>query len=166
MKIEQYKTIPFAPKYAVSNLGNVMNLKTKQVLKQTPNHKGYPQLQLMIDGLPKSYRVHRLVAETYLPNPENRTQVNHKDGVKTNNTLANLEWVTSSENMKHSFLLGLHSQRGTNNNSAKLTEEQVRQIKTLLQQKVKHKILAEQFGVSRVIITQINTGVKWSQVTI
>jgi hypothetical protein len=68
--------------------------------------------------------------------------------------------------MKHSFLLGLHSQRGTNNNSAKLTEAQVKEIKTLLQQKVKHRILAEQFGVCRVIITQINTGAKWSHITI
>jgi hypothetical protein len=166
METEQYKTIPFAPKYAVSNRGNVMNLKTKQVLKPAPNHRGYPQVSLMINGLKKSFRVHRLVAATYLPNPLNLTQVNHKDGVKTNNNLQNLEWVTSSENMKHSFSIGIHDQRGVKNNSAKLTEAQVKEIKTLLQKKVKHRILAEQFGVCRVIITQINTGAKWSHITI
>ena len=70
--------------------------------KQQIDHRGYKAICLCNDGKPKRYNVHRLVAETYLPNPDNLPQVNHIDEDKTNNNVDNLEWSTSQYNNEYS----------------------------------------------------------------
>lgn len=105
--------------YQVSDLGRVKSLERKvlhknrwglmhktvpeRILKPGYNKAGYESVILCIDGVKQSIRVNRLVAETFLPNPENKEQVNHKNGVRNDNRVDNLEWVTSSENQLHSF---------------------------------------------------------------
>lgn len=93
--------------YEVSNFGNVRNTKHGQTYllkKNTNNSKGYERIGLMItDKLQKHYSVHRLVALAFIPNPENKREVNHKDECKTNNHYTNLEWTTPSENVRHSI---------------------------------------------------------------
>lgn len=98
---EVWKAIPEFPTYEVSNFGQVRS--SRKILKPYKNHKGY----LRVDIFGRNYRVHRLVAETFLPNPENKPQVNHKDGDKSNNCLYNLEWCTQEENISHAFKLNL-----------------------------------------------------------
>jgi hypothetical protein len=83
--------------YEVSSIGNVRNMKTGKVLKGGITPKGYKRVQLY----DKKVFIHRLVAEAFIPNPENKPQVNHKDGDKSNNFVDNLEWCTNTENMKH-----------------------------------------------------------------
>src|SRR4051812_18548090 len=73
------------------------------------NDRGYNTAKLYKDGQQKGYVVHRLVAVTYLPNPENKLEVNHKNGIKTDNRLVNLEWATSKENHEHGFATGLYA---------------------------------------------------------
>lgn len=100
---EEWKPIAGFPNYAVSNKGRVMNLKTGKVLKYAINGMGYPFVILCkANSKPKNIKVHRLVALAFIPNPDNLTQVNHIDEVKTNNDVSNLEWVTPSENVRHS----------------------------------------------------------------
>ena len=72
---------------------------------------GYRAVDLAQNGIKKSKRVHRLVAEAFIPNPEKKISVNHKDGVKTNNRADNLEWVTPAENMQHAWATGLMQSR-------------------------------------------------------
>ena len=102
--------------YKVSNLGNVLSLKRThksgfqkrlKLLKQHGDTSGYPQVVLYKDGERKTYKVHRLVAESFIENPFFKPEVNHKDGVKTNNVADNLEWCTRKENMFHAKETGL-----------------------------------------------------------
>ena len=87
-------------RYEVSSFGNIRNAVTKRVLKTQDKH-GYRRLNLTINGKSKNISVHREVAKAFIPNSENKPQVNHKDGVHNNNHVDNLEWVTEEENFKH-----------------------------------------------------------------
>jgi hypothetical protein len=89
--------------YLVTVEGRVFSLKTMRFMKTTKRPDGYVYVRIAN----KTHRVHRLVAQTYIPNPENKPQVNHIDGNKANNMLCNLEWMTQSENIQHSFDIGL-----------------------------------------------------------
>lgn len=90
--------------YKVSNLGNVSG---KKMLTPSKSSSGYYKVELYKDKISKVFWIHRLVAQTFLPNPDNKPQVNHKDGNKLNNILSNLEWVTVSENQIHAINSGL-----------------------------------------------------------
>lgn len=90
--------------YEITKDGKVINKRNGKVVKPQPNGKGY--LRVSIGG--KLQFVHRLVAEKYIPNPQNKEQVNHKDGNKWNNSVDNLEWTTNDENRKHAVKNRLH----------------------------------------------------------
>ena len=87
--------------YQVSNLGRVKRVKTGRILKSDMNSKGYLRVGLCKNSIKSNKRVHRLVAETFIPNPDNKSEVNHIDENKTNNSLDNLEWMTTKENINH-----------------------------------------------------------------
>lgn len=96
-------------KYEVSNLGRVMSKmqRNPRIMPQTIQRSGYHYVMLHVNNKPTCRRVHRLVAQAFLPNPDNMKEVNHKDGNKDNNRADNLEWCTRSHNVKHSFDMGL-----------------------------------------------------------
>lgn len=87
--------------YLINEQGEIFNTVTNKYLSGSVFNNGYRMVRLTINGSKKAFGVHRLVAQTFLPNPLNLPVVNHKDGNKLNNTLENLEWVTYSENSKH-----------------------------------------------------------------
>ncbi len=94
--------------YIIHEDGRIWSCKTSRFLKYGLSKSGYHYVVLRVDGTSKCFDVHRLVALKFCKNPYNYTQVNHIDGNKLNNHYTNLEWCTQSQNMKHSFHIGLH----------------------------------------------------------
>lgn len=87
--------------YQVSNFGNLYSSYVKRKLQLSLDKYRYKQVILVKNGVRKRHLLHRMVAQEFIPNPENKPQVNHIDENKTNNTVSNLEWVTSKENINH-----------------------------------------------------------------
>lgn len=107
---EIWKDIEGFPNYEVSNLGRVRNKNTKQIIAPIKGSSGYLSVRIRKqtgDYEKPALNIHRLVAKTFIPNPENKPQVNHIDGNKLNNKMDNLEWCTRKENSKHAMKLGL-----------------------------------------------------------
>lgn len=115
--------------YEISTFGNLRNVKTGNVLKQSINNRGYNfvVIQPFGRGSHIAIRIHRAVAEAFIPNTENKPTVNHIDGRKSNNHVDNLEWATYSENNRHAVEHGLRrtSMIGEKNPAAKLTNDDV-----------------------------------------
>lgn len=93
--------------------GRVANF-SETILKQTPFKKGYLMAYLSVKTKKYTKQVHRIVAKTFIENPENKATVNHIDCNKTNNNVSNLEWMTNTENMRHAFKNGCYKNRDKN----------------------------------------------------
>lgn len=140
---EIWKDIPsFEGYYQASNLGRIKSLPRKvwnhqcfmvrkeRIIKQSKLPDGYVQVGLkMPNDKQRRYMVHRIIGLAFHPNPENKEMINHKDGIKDNNNESNLEWSTRSENAKHSFIIGLQCNKGSNHPLHKVTDEDVLEIR-------------------------------------
>jgi len=98
---EEYKPIQDFEIYEVSNLGNVKNKKTGRILKPNVGNDGYNKLSLMKDKKRCGKKLHRLIAEAFIPNPENKQFVDHIDNNRLNNNINNLRWATNQENQRN-----------------------------------------------------------------
>ena len=107
-----WKKIDEFPSYSICESGRVRNDNTKVVKSPSFGSRGYPVVSLYKNGKLYLRTIHILLARTFIPNPENKPQVNHIDGDKLNYSLENLEWVTSKENMEHARRTGLHTSDG------------------------------------------------------
>ena len=95
---ELFKSIDGYDNYLVSNFGNVKNSKTNKILKPGTHTQGYKQIILYKNGKSKSFKVHRLVGNAFLENPDNKPMIDHIDENKANNNIKNLRWATSKDN--------------------------------------------------------------------
>jgi len=167
---EKWKTIKGFKDYAISNCGKVKRLtpargtKVGHILKPWKISDGYLIIELRKNGESYSKLIARLVTENFIgPCPEGQ-ECNHKDGVKTNNNINNLEWVTHSQNIIHSIKTGLRPM-GENRTQAKLTNYKVKEIKHLLKNtNLSFEKIAKLFGVSDSTINDIKQGVTWRHI--
>lgn len=169
--------------YEVSNTGDIKSLpkshiqtyKTgkkaihttrERILKKRHDSKGYNTCILYKNGRTFCKKVHRLVAEAFLPNPKKYPQINHKNGIKDDNRVENLEWCDNSYNQKHAIKIGLrkNTSRGEDNNLSKLTERDVKRIRMALKCGIQRKELEKIFKVSKPCITAIATNRNWKHV--
>lgn len=164
------KQIPFAKDYYLGEDGNIYSCKrgwNKRKLNPNVDHRagGYYRLKIIMDdGNKMSMFIHRLVALTYLPNPENKEEVNHIDGNKLNNKLSNLEWVTKKENMLHAHKLKLRDNTGEGNPRKILSEQEVIDIYNKCYDGVRVCDLANEYGVSRPTISDIKAKRNWQHI--
>lgn len=151
MENENWKPIWHAPNYEVSNMGRVRSVDrprkknrhnkgkppiiSGQILKpwkrMTRNGNYYLTVCLRKNGTSKNFDIHRLVGEAFIPNPDNFPQINHKNNKGYDNSVENLEWVTSSQNRIHALDIGAQPS-GAKHPSCKLTHEQILEIKNIL----------------------------------
>lgn len=125
---------------------------------------GYVQVTVFVDGRPTLRSAHRWIWEHARGPIPNGLEINHKNGVKTDNRIANLELVTHQENVKHAYRAGLKSNAGTKNPHAVLDDAKIRQIRARADNGEPHLSLAEAFGVSRRTINDIAGRRSWAHV--
>jgi hypothetical protein len=163
--------------YEVSNLGRVKRNakkiyseericwvhKKERIVDQTI--RTYKFVHLIVHGRKtKLIRTHRLVALAFIPNPENKPEVNHIDGNKLNNNLENLEWVTRSENAIHAYSNGLIP-KGENSHKTKITNEQALDIFKRAHIGEKHRTIANDYNISKSVVTDIKRQKSWKHIT-
>ena len=107
MTEEWRKVSGFEKCYEVSSLGRLRNIRTGKILRSKELRGGYVVDILCDNNRRKTVRRHRLVAEAFIPNPDNKPEINHKNGNKADNAISNLEWATHRENTDHSWATGL-----------------------------------------------------------
>jgi transposase len=150
-------------RYLVSDTGLVYSSVSNKLLKSVDDGRGYLTVTLWVDGTSEKFKIHRLVAKTFLPNPHGLIEVNHKNGNKLDNFVSNLEWVTHAENMKHAWSNNL-MKIGSETFNAILTENDVVEIKQLMLKGLNNQEISELFGVARATISKIRDIKTWKHV--
>ena len=149
--------------YRITEDGRVWSRYKDDYLKPVITEKGYLAVDLRKDGHRFKARIHRLVAEAFIPNPNNLSEVNHKDGDKTNNVVGNLEWCTHSDNVKHAYQTGLEKVIfGAEHHRSKLTQNQAEYIRKMYKKRdpvFGGKALAQRYSVSLWTIMNVVRGV-------
>ena len=170
--------------YQISNLGNVKVLERswrcgnnynvikhhkEYILKTKITSKGYAAVKLCKDGKRSWPLVHRLIAQAFISNPNNLPDVNHRNGIKKDNSISNLEWITNLDNIKHASLNGLLP-RGESMYCSKITESQALRIKYIYNYMKPKKgywsSVEKNLGISRTSLENIKYGKNWKHITI
>lgn len=181
--VEIWKLIPGYPKYEASSSGRIRSVERdltvydpghnhfynitrgQYILKPHANWRGYLRVDLRSTDrrTGRIEMVHRLIAKAFIPNPDNYPQVNHISGIKTDNSVYNLEWCTNLHNRRHAQKLGLFgNMQGQNSPARKLDQTQVRTIRKCVQDGMCYQDLATYFMVGRSAIKDINLKRTWA----
>lgn len=172
----EYRTSPtLGDRYLVGDDGTIWSLyyrntKNKQQIKCFDSGHGYIGLVVYLKGMikPKRYQAHRIIAEAFIPNPDNLPHINHKNGIRNDNRVSNLEWVSVSDNLKYSYrVLGRKPIRicGELSVCSKLTSSDVAMIRKLYRSGMIPSKLADKFHINRSHIWRIINYISWNNKT-
>lgn len=175
--VEEWRVIPNTNNiYYISNLGNLKTLnwknsKQERIMLPAKDNNGYLRTAIIIKGKLTTIKLHRLVAEAFIPNPKNKSQVNHKNFNRCDNRVENLEWCTPLENYIHSFNFNRMKipnpintiiKRGELNGCSKLTDKQVLEIRQKFKPRIyTREMLAKEYGVKASTIKDIVLRKSW-----
>lgn len=146
--------------YKISSIGNLKSSRrmSKIVgsynLTPTLTPDGYYRLSVRREGIKKNRTIHQLVAIAFIPNPNNYNQINHKNGIKTDNRVENLEWCSTQLNTLHAINNGLHPK-------GKITSTQATDIMYKIKKGISESSIATEYGVRKYSITRIKKGARW-----
>lgn len=177
--MEEWREIPGLSRYQASSLGRIRG--PKKVLDPKPGGYGYIRIAIYPDGTSAGRRyvnIHRLVAAAFIgPLPSENMQINHIDGVKTNNRPDNLEYVTPKQNQAHASMMGLKphgddhwtrqrppATRGSKNGFAKTSEQQVLEIRKLAREGFSSRVIAKRYGLCGTTVRSIVNNETWRHV--
>ncbi len=158
--------------YEISNLGRVKSLsriilkngiypfKSKEKIIKNRLNKYY-YVTLCKNNSYKNFYIHRLIANSFLPNPDKKLCVNHINGIKTDNSINNLEWATHKENTIHATDIGLINQKGENSYNSKLNKEQVLEI---IKSNLPHRELSKIYSISKSYVSSIKNKKTWKHI--
>jgi len=155
--MENWKDYPLNTNYEVSDTGFVRNKNTMNVRKPRKCGKGYLRINITMNAKHSTLNIHRMVAETFLVNPENKQHINHIDNNPLNNNVNNLEWCTHQENMRHS------AKQGRKGKGTLYTPEQIYAVKYLhddLSSYEVHRLT----GVKPCTVNRVRSGQQWQHI--
>lgn len=157
--------------YKISTYGRLYNVKNEAFVKDHSDGKyGYRRVSLSIDGKHRNFRIHRLVAKAFIPNPDNFPEIDHIDANPANNNVKNLRWTDRSGNVINSYKHGKKPSgvallKGEDHLMAKTTEDKIHEVCRLLEQKVSCPVIAKTTGVSLGTIHSVKQGNTWTDIS-
>lgn len=141
----------------------IKKINPEYIMKETINVCGYKRIGLTKNGIQRIFASHRLIAKTFIPNPENKPTINHKNGIKTDNRVVNLEWATMKENNLHAYkVLGKKPTYGRR----KISDEVVKMIRNELINGIDGVTLSKKYNLSTALISLIKNNKIWKDIII
>lgn len=155
--------VGYEGRYKVSSFGRIKNVKSKKIKSPSKNRGGYNIVCIYGHKNVSVKILHRLIAKTFIPNPENKKEVNHKNGIKTDNRVVNLEWCTPKENTAHAWNNGLaKAKSGYNHFNIKITPVKLKKIQFLISKKLLLREISAETGFCISQISRIKRGIHFT----